>query len=142
MKAERLKFQHIDHTADAGLKITGDSPKELFENAAMGMFSIISDLVKVDSVKCKKITIQSPDNEALLVDWLAELNYIFLTKRFIFNKFEIQAMSQQNLSAIVSGEPLDLAKHEIFTEIKAVTFHGLYIAENPNGFEAQVIFDL
>ena len=34
----------MDHTADVGIRAYGASLEELFENAAAGMFSLITDL--------------------------------------------------------------------------------------------------
>ena len=40
-------FEIIEHTADIGIRAFGASETEVFENAAIGMFSLISDLGKV-----------------------------------------------------------------------------------------------
>jgi len=37
---------------------------------------------------------------------------------------------------------VDLSRHLVYTEIKAVTFHGLQIEPTASGWKAQVIFDL
>jgi SHS2 domain-containing protein len=44
--------------------------------------------------------------------------------------------------AEVSGETINPDRHTIFTEIKAVTFHGLRLEKSDNGWEAQIILDL
>jgi SHS2 domain-containing protein len=36
----------------------------------------------------------------------------------------------------------DPARHTIFTEIKAVTFHDLQLKRDDRGWKAQIIFDL
>jgi SHS2 domain-containing protein/predicted Zn-ribbon and HTH transcriptional regulator len=46
------------------------------------------------------------------------------------------------LRAEVFGEPIVPGRHIVFTEIKAVTFHGLELAEVDGGWRAQIIFDL
>jgi SHS2 domain-containing protein len=43
---------------------------------------------------------------------------------------------------VVRGERLDPARHQIFTEIKAVTFHGMRLERGEKGWEAQIIFDV
>jgi len=37
---------------------------------------------------------------------------------------------------------LDLSRHTLKTEIKAVTYHGLEVKKTGQGWEAQVIFDI
>ena len=36
-------YEPIDHTADMGIRAYGRTKKELFRNAAAGMFSLIAD---------------------------------------------------------------------------------------------------
>jgi SHS2 domain-containing protein len=136
------KYQHIDHTADVGIQIFGRDLKELFENAALGLFDIIANLEKVTPGLERQIEVEASDREALLVSWLSELNFRFFTKREIYREFVIESLIDFKLSAKVKGERIDYDRHEIFTEVKAVTYHHLYIKETPDGWEAQVIFDL
>ncbi len=142
MNPGRPKYQHIDHTADVGIQIFGDTLKELFENAALGLFDIIANLENVSPVVERKIDVEASDREALLVSWLSELNFLFFTKREIYKEFVIESLIDFTLRAKVRGERIDYDRHEIFTEVKAVTYHHLYIKETPGGWEAQVIFDL
>ncbi len=37
-----IPYEIIEHTADVGLKVNGTTLKELFENAASGMFYIVA----------------------------------------------------------------------------------------------------
>ncbi|MBW2538819.1 MAG: archease, partial [Deltaproteobacteria bacterium] len=37
-------YKIIDHTADFGIHVFGSNPKELFANAALAMFDVITDL--------------------------------------------------------------------------------------------------
>lgn len=142
MKPALPAFQQIEHTADIGLKIFGNDLPSLYQHAALGLFDIITNVALVDASETINLSVESPDREALLVDWLSELNYIFLTKRILFKDFDVKYVSDLTLEATAAGEPLDLQKHEIYTEVKAVTYHALYVRETPEGFEAQVIFDL
>ncbi len=142
MSIKTCKFQQIEHTADVGLKIFGASQKELFQNAAEGLFSIITNLSKVRNSVTRELSLTSTDTEALLVDWLSELNFLFLTDRIVFNEFKVHELNDTSMSASICGEPLNFSRHEIYTEVKAVTYHALYIKRIQTTFEAQVIFDL
>jgi len=51
-------------------------------------------------------------------------------------------LSEQHLEADVSGEVFDPARHTIFTEIKAVTFHDLQLERDERGWKVEIIFDL
>ncbi len=142
MQQEKPKYTYIDHTADVGFKVFGRDLKTLFENAAEGFFEIITDLNRVENIDEREVHVEATDQVALMVEWLSELNYLFLTERHVFSSFEVLQVSETELRAKIKGEPLDLDRHEIYTEIKAVTYHGLYVRHGDSGWEAQVIFDL
>ncbi|MFQ5864522.1 MAG: archease [bacterium] len=136
------KYQLVDHTADAGIKVYGSNFAELFANAALGLFEIIANLDKVNPITERVIQVEATDREALLVSWLSELNYFFLTEHEIYKEFHIDEIIDTKMVARVKGEDLDYDRHEIYTEVKAVTYHMLYIKETARFWEAQVIFDL
>lgn len=136
------KYQQIEHTADAGIKAFGSNMAELFANAALGMFEIIATLENVGTEIERLIQVEATDREALLVSWLSELNYLFLTKYEIYKDFKIDEICDTKLLARVRGEKTDYDRHEIYTEVKAVTYHQLYVKQTARGWEAQVIFDL
>jgi len=136
------KFEPIEHTADVGYRLFAPTIEELFVVAAHAMFDAITDIQTIQSQLERRIEVTASDLEALLVAWLAELNFLCITGLEIFNRFEIESFSENHLSAVVYGEKIDLKRHEINTEIKAVTYHGLYLRQTEGGWEGQVIFDV
>ena len=60
------KFEIIDHTADVGLVAYGSTRKEVFINAAAGMFSLIVDPGKVAGTQQQEIALDADDYEELL----------------------------------------------------------------------------
>jgi SHS2 domain-containing protein len=77
-----------------------------------------------------------------MVRWLAELNFRHVTRHELYCQFNVQGWNDQQLTAEVAGERVDTARHTLYTEIKAVTFHGLRIEQAGAGWQAQIIFDL
>lgn len=139
-------FELIDHTADVGIKAWGATLTELFENAAIGMFSIIGgEEYKAQGSKIeKKIEIsKDTDNlEEILVSWLSELLYIFNREKIYFNNFKVLSLNNSGIKAEASGVNIGLYQTNLYTEIKAVTFHGLKIEETTDGFNCTIIFDV
>ena len=70
------KYELIDHTADVGMKAYGKTLAEAFENAAQGMFDIITDNSEIESMGQYDIQLEAPNIEQLLVDWLSELLFL------------------------------------------------------------------
>ena len=135
-------FEFIDHTADIGILAYGADMKQVFANAARGLFSIITELDSVAETEKRDIQVTAPDREALLVNWLNELIYLFEVKEMLFNRFEITTMTNTELRASTYGEKINLAKHELKTQVKAATYHMLKIEQNEDEWKAQVIFDM
>lgn len=135
-------FRTFDHTADIGLEIWGEDFNSIFEEAASGLFSLITDPASVEPKEQFEINIEADGGEALLLLWLKELLFIFETKRIAFSKFQIKELTFHHLKALVFGEPINLIKHPAGREVKAVTHHQFEFEKTPNGFKARVILDI
>ena len=137
-------FELVDHTADVGIKAHGSTLTELFENAARGMFAVIAgEKYKAQGSKIeKKIEInENKDNlEEILVSWLSELLDIFNREKIYLDNFRILSLNNNGIKAETSGVNIDLYQSDLYTEIKAVTFHNLKIEEDIEGFSCTIIF--
>jgi len=135
-------YELIDHTADVGLKAYGKTLSEAFENAAKGMFDIITDISEIESIGQYDIELEASDLEQLLVDWLSDLLYLNTARNLVFGFFKVDLDEKSNkLNAIIFGERFDLSKHKIGSEIKAVTYHILEV-KNKKPYHVQVLFDI
>ena len=135
-----LKF--VDHTGDAGILVQAPDLEELFARAAWGMFCLITDVNAIRFAEVLCLRVEAGDRPALMVNWLSELNYHHATGHRLFGKFNIVKISETSLVAEVHGERVDPVRHTIFTEIKAVTFHGLRVERDHDVWEAHIIFDV
>ena len=136
------RYKLLDHTADIGIIVSGKDASEAFGNAAYAMFDILVDIDKVEETDSLDLQASAENIEELLVAWLDELLYLYETERFICSRFSITDISDTSLHASVFGEKIDLARHEIKTEIKSVTYHQLRVEKTNDGWEAQVLFDV
>lgn len=134
-------FEILNHTADVGIIAYGADLNQTFAHAARGLFSLITDLHKVDEVAHRNVALTAPDIESLLVDWLNELIYLFDVEHILFKRFEISQISPTRLKAKVYGEKVNTAKHELKIGVKAATSHMVKI-EKGDGYRARVIFDI
>lgn len=136
------RYEIIDHTADVGLRAFGENLKELFKNFAVGMFEIITDLKDVKPKISLTIEVGAVTQEELLIDWLRELLYQYNVQEILFKSFEIEKMTGNRINAKVWGEKFDSRRHNLKTEIKAVTYHGLKIQKAEDHWQGEVIFDI
>ncbi len=135
-------WEVLEHTADTGIRATGDGPEEALVNAALGMFSILTDLDTVRPVREARVKVAATDREALLHDWLEELLFLSQTRGMLFSRFAVQHFADTHLDAIAWGEPLDAERHPLKVEIKAVTYHQLRFGPAGDGWEAAAVFDI
>ena len=137
-------FKVLDHTADIGINAYGTDTREMFSNAAAGLFSLMVDLntVREDTEREVELSAEDKDEETLLVEWLNELIYMFDVEHILFRRFEIDIISADYLKARCFGEKLEPERHNLKREIKAATYHMLKIAKSDRGYESTVIFDI
>jgi SHS2 domain-containing protein len=135
-------FEIIDHTADVGIIAYGADVEELFSNAALALFSLITGLESIEEKMHLDLKVNSDDRDSLLVEWLNELIYLFDVEHVLFNRFDIESLTHNQLKAICYGETFDPMKHKIKGGIKAATYHMLELDKNGVGYKAQIIFDI
>ena len=140
-KAPGKPYRLIDHTADLGILVFGDTGKALYENAARAMFELITDSplgVKIS----EEVRIEGKDRPDLMVNWLRELLYFWTGKERLVAAVEIRTLSETGLFAVVGTDPFDPGRHQIRNELKAVTYHQIRVDRTDDGWESQVIFDV
>lgn len=135
-------FETFDHTADIGLRARAADLGTLFAEAARALFSVIvENFDQVQPVEEISIALDGRRLDDLLYDWLAELLCEFDTRRVLFCRFDVR-VSDSGLTATARGEPIDPDRHRLDTEVKAITYHGLKVEREGDGWLAEVIVDL
>jgi len=142
MKQLEKRYEQFPHTADIGVRAYGRDLKELFANAAFGMFDIIADLEGLKGEFEQDIGLSAANSEELLISWLDELLYNFYTKQIIFFKFDVKEISGTMIKARVYGRQVGSNRNRLKTEIKAATYSDLAIKKTPDGYSVEIIFDI
>jgi SHS2 domain-containing protein len=141
-RSRKRSSREFDHTGDLGIDVEGESLAAVFEEAASGMFGLLTDLSTVDDVNEYHVSANGADVVELLLNWLSELNFMHLTERVLFCSFNVKILDDVRLEASVGGESIDPVRHKIHTEIKAVTYHEMVVEERKDRWYARVIFDI
>jgi len=135
-------WKHLPHGADIAICGFGSSKAEAFEQAALALTAIVTQPDGVTAVEAVAIACSARDDELLLVEWLNALIYEMATRKMFFSKFEVH-IGGRNLSAKAWGEPIDIDRHELGTEVKGATFTNLkVIQEQPHQWLAQCVIDV
>lgn len=138
-------FEVFEHTADLGIRVRGSSLEELFADAGRGVISQLANLATVQPVSEKAITLAGESLDYLLFDWLTELLYAFEESHLLLSEFDVHirhADNEYQLTATCRGEVADEARHDLEHEVKAITYHGLFVNQTAEGWEAEVIVDI
>lgn len=140
----KKRYEIIETTADIGIKSYGKTLSEIFESCALGMFNIISQTKQVECKGELDISIEAPDLEQLLVDFLNLLLYYKDIQNLVFKSCIVKNVTKgkekYSMRTLVCGEVFQNVKHIVDKDIKAATYHMLEINEK-DGY-ATVIFDI
>ncbi len=140
-----MKYKFLDHTADVMFEAYGRGLNELFENAALAVFEVQCDLKKVGNKIKKKIKLKNENAENLLFDFLEELVYLKDAKYILFGKFKVEIKKVRDnyvLDAVAYGEKINPEKHELKTDVKAVTLHEFFLKKTSKGWKCRVLLDI
>ena len=93
-------FSYFDHTADVGVEVSADSLEELFAESGRALFSLIVDLEQLESNETETVELEGSDEVSLLVDWLAELIFLFDARGWLFREFQVTVNGRMGESGL------------------------------------------
>jgi SHS2 domain-containing protein len=129
----------IEHTADVGLRIWAPDLDALFAEAAVALIDVMGT-ARGPAERREHVELEAPDLEALFVDWLSEVLFLFDAREFVTRSARPSvARDPWRVTATLDGGG-ELQQHG--PAVKAVTYHGMDITESPTGYEARVYLDV
>jgi len=145
-------FEQLDISGDAGIRAYGSSLQELFSNAALGMYSLMTDLGGMGETEKLSVVAGGGSLEGLLVAWLNELIFRFdvygfvgrvvVITDFVPAENSLGGAGTFSLTASLMGETFDPERHEGRLLVKAATYHGLEVKKKDDVWTAEIIFDI
>jgi SHS2 domain-containing protein len=135
-------FEFFDRAADIDLTVHGGSLPELFENAGHGLMALVVDPETVSAGGFReRIRAEGADREALLVNWLNQILFLFNVQQIVFCKFHIRMFSETAIEAEGEGELFDPGRHGLQRAVKAASYRGLKIEQTGGHWTAQVTLE-
>ncbi len=133
-------------TADIAFEASGKTLEELFTQAALATTNVmVRDLNKIEEEERREIKIEDDAIDMLLFNFLQEIVYYKDAEQLIFSRYDLKLDERGpalKLSAVVYGEMLDMEKHDLVVDVKAVTLHKFEVKKTDAGWEATVILDI
>jgi SHS2 domain-containing protein len=135
-------YEYFEHTADLGIRVRAANVNSLFAEAATALFAAVVDgLDTVRPTRHVEVAVEGTELDFLLFDWLRELLFRFDVDHLLLSKFDV-TVSETGLKGAARGEPIDPARHVLSHEVKAITYHGLRVEKEGDGWVAEVIVDI
>ncbi len=126
-----------------GVRGVGATKEEAFEQAALGLSVVVTDVEAVRQTSCIEIECAAPDDELLLVEWLNAIIYEMATRRMLFGKFAVRIDEGNKLVGRAWGEAVDPDRHELTVEVKGATCTNLLVRQLDSGlWHAQCVVDV
>ena len=138
---DRPPYEILEHTADVGLKVYGETLPELFANAGRGLVMLALESPEASPKECRTLSASGGDREELLVHWLSEVLYAMDAEGWLFCDFRIGKLEADSIEAEGWGERRERGERRRVA-VKAVTYHQVSVRKINGGWEAVVYFDI
>ena len=135
-----MSFEEISHTADIKIRVHAPTLEALFSETFNALMQVMYGTARKGGI-VTEIKVESPDNESLLLDFLSEVLFVSEVESLVFFDASI-SIHGSCLTAELSGEPFDPIRHSGGSEVKGISYSGLSIIHDANGYMLDIIFDV
>ncbi len=146
-------YSHAPHTADELVIARGRSLGEAFEQAAVGVYEVMTDTSRVEPREEVRVSVEGFDLENLLYRWIEELLIVTDARGLVFSRFRVERIEERLvdpetrersyfLEGVAMGEPFDMERHEHRTIVKAMTYAQMEIRKEEGCWRLQFVVDI
>lgn len=138
-----MSYKNLEHATDAFIEVRAPTLEEAFAVAARSVIETAIDMETVEERKTATVKASGKDLSYLLYNWLEEIIILTITEGFATRtiNLKMEKNSEYTITATMSGEDIDFAKHHFKVEIKSPTFHAMEIKQN-GGVTMRYLLDL
>lgn len=135
-----MSFEELSHTADVKIQVSAPTLEDLFSDALQALMQVMYGKDRKGG-NLREFTLHAGNNESLLVDFLSEVLFISEVDGLVFSRADI-TITGEELHAVLDGEPFDPARHAGGAEVKGISYSGLIISHDTNGYMLDVLLDV
>ncbi len=136
----RMSFEEISHTADVKIRVHAPTLEALFSETFKALMQVMYGTDRARGI-LREIRVESSDIESLLADFLSDVLFVSEVESLVFSDACI-SIDGLRLTAELTGEPFDPARHSGGSEVKGISYSGLAITHEVNGYMLDIIFDV
>jgi SHS2 domain-containing protein len=141
-----MGYTYLDHEADIGIECTGKDRAEAFEEGALALLHLMADLDAVRPMRSIPVECRAPAADSLFVAWLNEIISLVGREEAIFSEVQVTGIREEGddhvLTGTLRGETIDPERHHLETEVKAATYSGLALIEEPDRVTVRCVLDV
>lgn len=148
MAADGRRYEFLEDapTADVGFTAWGATLDECFQAAAQAtLASMVADPDSVKRRERRVVHVDHEDRELGLLRFLEELIFYKDAEGLYLHATQVHVEQRDEswkIDAVLEGEPIDPARHELTGDVKAVTVHRLRVEPIGSGWRATVVLDV
>ncbi len=134
-----MGFELIDHTSEVGFRAYSESLEGVFDESAKAFSAVITD----DTVKKRlsiPIDINEPSLKALFFEFLDTLVFLIDTKGVLIAGAKVSVTDDYSLKGVIYADYAD--NYDTHGDIKAPTYHGLFIGKENSLWIARAVLDV
>ncbi len=135
-----MSFEELSHTADVRIRVLAPTLDLLFADAFCALMETVFGEDRLGGW-VKEIHLEATDTETLLMDFLSEVLFICEVEGRVFRNAAVRT-DGRSLTAVLDGEPFDRVRHAKGTEVKGISYSGLAITHDENGYKLDILFDV
>lgn len=142
---KKYKFLEDVAIADIAFEAEGSNLGEVFMACADALFVTLCNVKKVGKNKVYDVNLKSNTLEKLLYDFLESIVYYKDVDSVVFNSCSVKVEELKGdflLKGKMYGEEIDRERHELQSDVKAITMHMFKLEKKGTGYIATVVLDI
>jgi len=142
-----MRIEEVDHPADIGFRVFGDTVEQTLGHAAKGLYSLLMESVPDRHSEQRTVDFECEDLCALTYDLLEEALVLFETERFVASSVRV-SIGQNRRDGLLrarldlDGSCFDECELVRRYDVKAVTYHEMLVEKQDGQWMIQVIVDI
>jgi SHS2 domain-containing protein len=135
-----MSFEELSHTADIRMRVKAPTLGLLFSDAFTALMQTLYGNDR-KGAETRELHLAAADTETLLLDFLSEVLFVGEVDGMVFSHVDVET-DGKTLKAVLHGEPFDRERHAAGTEVKGISYSGMTITHDTNGYMVDILFDV
>lgn len=143
-----MPYRFLDDvaTADIAFEATGRDLDELFRSAADATLAVmLEDLTGLQPRENRTVSLQADEPQDLLFSFLQELIFYKDAECLLLKVADLDVVQEATgcrLTARLTGEAVDIDRHRLNVDVKAVTYHLFEFRSTADGYLTRIVLDI